>query len=279
MVRRFFARKGRQIPGLLNRAAFDHEPQAPSHVVTLTQPDKSAVNFTTRPMRQLLRKIKWRVFDGLARSSELHSLYDQISGLIQIQRAMQGQPVHRPLRGWAVSPDAMAWILADLQERQAPVAIEFGSGQSTVIFAAALRHREGRLISVEHNLEHSAAIQRQVQSCGLSKYVQFVHAPLTEMKDAPSGRTYDLTGVPETLVDVAFVDGPPHMNGVYTRLTPLRWAACHLKPGAVIFLDDSLRPFEQACIEQLIREHPNLRTTRRAAEKGLTELRKVGCGS
>ena len=224
-------------------------------------------------MRSLLRKCRDRLFADLVRHSDLDALYNQISGLIQIQNAMEGKPVLRPLRGWAMSPDAMSWILADLQQREAPVVIEFGSGQSTLILAAALKHRGGRLISVEHDADYSGVIQRQVAACGLAGHVQFIHAPLIELNDNVPCRSYELGKVPDTSVDLALVDGPPLANGILTRLTPLRWAAGHLKIGGAIFLDDSAREAEQKCLGQLALEYPSLRPVTRSTEKGLVELR------
>jgi predicted O-methyltransferase YrrM len=223
----------------------------------------------------MLRKLRDRLFAGLARQSDVDALYAQINGLFQIQNAMAGKPVLRPMRGWAMSPDAMTWILADLQERTTPTVIEFGSGQSTVILAAAVKHLKGRLLSVEHDPEYSAIIQRQVVACGLTEMVEFFHAPLCNGSNEPPTRSYKTSNLPDTPVDLALVDGPPWTNGNFTRLTPLRWAARHLKPGGVIFLDDSAREAEQVCLKRLTIENPNLRAMPRAAEKGLMELRSV----
>jgi predicted O-methyltransferase YrrM len=224
-------------------------------------------------MKSLLKSARSRLFAGLARQSDIDRLYDQISGLQQIQNAIDGKPLLRPLRGWAISPDAMACVLADLQERTAPAVIEFGSGQSTIILAAALKYRNGRLLSVEHDPEYCAVIQRQVTACGLSELVQFIHAPICLPRDIPGHPSYDTTVIPDCLIDLALIDGPPFKNGLLTRLTALRWAALHLKPGGAIFLDDSNREGEQACLKQLHLEFPALQTIRRSAEKGLTELR------
>ena len=95
------------------------------------------------PVKLMLRKLRARLLEGLARKSDLDMLYAHINGLLQIQNAMDGKPVLRPMRLWAMSPDAMTWILAELQEHPKPTVIEFGSGQSTVIFAAAVKHRKG----------------------------------------------------------------------------------------------------------------------------------------
>lgn len=221
----------------------------------------------------MLKFLRNKFLIDVARQGDLERLYNQIEGLQQIQNAIDGKAVLRPMRDWAISPDAMACVLADLQERHAPTVIEFGSGQSTIILAAALKHRNGCLLSVEHDLEYSAVIQRQAKACGLAELIQFIHAPLCEPPVAPGNSSYDTKIIPNCQVDVALIDGPPYTNGLLTRLTPLRWAAQHLKSGGAIFLDDSARVAEQACLKQLQVEFPNLYALPRYAEKGLTELR------
>lgn len=54
---------------------------------------------------------------------------------------MIGIPVLSPLRGWGISPDALALVLADIQRRTRPVVVEFGSGQPTIALAAMLEKR------------------------------------------------------------------------------------------------------------------------------------------
>ena len=69
----------------------------------------------------LFDSFRERFLRGVAREEQLErvydNLYDQIAGLMQIQSVLTGGPVLKPLRHWALSPDAMAVILADLQER------------------------------------------------------------------------------------------------------------------------------------------------------------------
>lgn len=212
-----------------------------------------------------------RWFSSLAKKEDIQHLYDQFAGLLQIQNAMKGEPVLRPMRGWAISPDAMTWILAELQERTAATVIEFGSGQSTIILATALKHLRGRLISVEHDPEYFSIIQRQADACGIADTIEYVHAPLIEIDK--HSRSYDLTKIPVGPVDVALIDGPPIENGVLTRLAPLRWTAENLTRGGVIFLDDAARQAERKCLSELMIAYPNLVYSEKAAEKGIVEIR------
>jgi len=224
-------------------------------------------------MKEILRGLRRRFLYGLARQEDLDRLYDQIAGLLQINNAMEGRSMVLPLRGWAMSPDGMVWMLAKLQGKNSPTVIEFGSGQSTVIIAASLRHTGGRFLSVEHDPEFLKGIQRQVAVSGLSEFVEFVQAPLVQSHDADAVLSYDTSFIPNEEIDVALIDGPPRQDpGSKGRLVPLRWAANHLKPGGSIFLDDSDRPSEQATIKFLLSEFPELEATSHRAEKGLVEI-------
>lgn len=230
-------------------------------------------------MTNLLDKIHRRIFSGLARKDHLDHLYDQVAGLLQIQNAMAGQPVLRPMRGWAISPDAMALVLADLQEREAPTVIEFGSGQSTIILASALRHRGGKLISVEHDVDYSGVIRKQLDVCGLADVVLSLNLPIGASADPQEAgiRSYDLRPLPSQKIDIALIDGPPKRVGsVDTRLVPLRWCVRNLTERGAIFLDDSNRPSERQCLAALRREFPGILLTELPTEKGLTRIQRAG---
>lgn len=223
-------------------------------------------------IKSLIKKLRDRVLHDYARREDFDRLYDNIAGLLQIQNAMSGAPVLKPMRGWAISPDAMAWLLADLQERERPTVIEFGSGQSTIIFAAALRKCGGRLISVEHDAAYCDTIRRQLTACGLAGGVEFIHCPLADGSGSPSIRSYDVKALPDMKVDVALIDGPPYFNGSLTRLPPLRWAVTHLNTGGSVYLDDAVRGNETECLRLITSEHPGLKRIEHRAEKGLMEL-------
>ena len=82
---------------------------------------------------RLFDRVRERFLLGVAREEQLNQiydrLYDQIASMMQIQSALSGGPVLKPMRHWALSPDAMAIILADMQERSSPHVVEFGCGQ------------------------------------------------------------------------------------------------------------------------------------------------------
>lgn len=220
-----------------------------------------------------LKSLRDRLMAGFARRSDLDDLYRLIHGLIQIQNAMEGRPVVRPLREWAVSPDAMVWILAALQERERPTVAEFGCGRSTLILAASLRHLGGRLISIEHSSTHLEETRQQLVVQSLAAHVEFVLAPIVPASFSGDAPSYDLSAVPDVTVDIAFVDGPPAFDGNLSRLTPLRWALSHLSEGGVVFLDDASMAGERACVAKVLSDYPDVAHDLLPCEKGLARLR------
>jgi predicted O-methyltransferase YrrM len=228
----------------------------------------------SRPgIRALLRALRDRFLAGVARKEDVDRLYAQVAGLLQIQSAMDGRPVVGPLRGWAISPDALAWILIDLQRRTTPLVVEFGSGQSTLILAAVLRHGGGRLVTVEHDVCYRDAVTRGLADRGLADLVDVIHAPLREDDLDDPILSYDTDALPQVAIDVGLVDGPPASAGRLGRLVPLRWATSHLAPGGTVFLDDANRDSEQECLARLARDRPDLAMVSLTAEKGLVAIR------
>jgi hypothetical protein len=222
-------------------------------------------------MANLAQNIKRRLFSGLARRKDIEDLYRNIEGLIQTTRTMDGKIALRPLRGWAISPDAMCRILSCLQEYSRPTVVEFGSGQSTIALAAAVRHLGGRVITVDHDAAYLSLQIQQLEAAGLEACVTSHIATLAV--DAHGNCSYDLSRLDPVSVSVALVDGPPAMMcGPLCRVTPAEWALAHLAPDGRVFLDDADRAEERECIRRLSSTTQGLKVTNHPTEKGLVEL-------
>jgi predicted O-methyltransferase YrrM len=229
-------------------------------------------------LRPYFDRFRERFLLGVAREEQLHQLYDRlydlIAGQMQIQSALSGGPVLKPMRHWALSPDAMAILLADLQERHAPHVVEFGAGQSTVILASWLKHHGGKLTSVEHDADYAATIQRQLEACGVAGQVEMRVLPLVDRPadgDIGACRSYALPAGREP-IDLALIDGPPYWAGEGTRYHPLKWACERLAPGGAAYLDDASRVPEQRIVRALRMMWPDLVVEELRAEKGLIRL-------
>jgi predicted O-methyltransferase YrrM len=231
-------------------------------------------------LRALLNKIRGRLLLGVARKEDLDRLYDQIAGLLQIQSALAANPILKPLRGWALSPDTMAWILFDLQERIAPTIVEFGSGQSTVILASCLKNKaSGRLISFEHDAVYAAGIRRQLEAWGVAEHAEIQILPLIEHEATgplPRCESYALPDLQDLVVDLALVDGPPERCGPSARFHPLRWAVDRLNNSGAAYLDDTIRRGERGVVNHLAALLPDIAIEELRAEKGLARCTRTG---
>ena len=236
----------------------------------------------------MVRAAVMRVFDrvrerflvGVSRQEDVDKkfddFYDQIAGMIQIQSAMSGGPVLKALRHWALSPDAVAVLLSDLQERSEPSVVEFGCGQSTVVFATWMKQRGGRLTTYEHDPFYADVIRRQLDACGIASHVELRVVPLVDRPATahlPATKSYDLPADSERF-DVALIDGPPYWAGEAGRYHPLKWSVDRLNAGGAAYLDDAARPPEQRIVAAIKAEVPGINATEVRAEKGLVKLTK-----
>lgn len=227
------------------------------------------------PFRWAMTQFRQRVQAGLAKPEHLDRLYERVAAAIQIQGALQGLPVVRPMPGWALSTDAIVWILSDLQERPSPSLVEFGCGQSTVILAAWLRgHGAGRFVSFEHDAAHAAVIRKQLESCKLGGLVDLQVVGISDRAaedGLPACKSYLLPETAEKF-DVALVDGPPYFFGDATRYHPLRWAVDHLNAGGAAYLDDTIRVAERQVVQAVTAKWPGLEAQDLATANGLSRL-------
>lgn len=235
-------------------------------------------------MKALLKSMLRKVQSNLADKEDMqlvlkmikdqsNILYNQVAGLQSISETMHKGIMLKPMRGWAVSPDAMVWILAEIQKREKPVVIEFGSGQSTLILAASARNTGGKLYSIEHDPVYMAEMRSQVEASGLSEWVEFIHCPTKKSEEISGENSYDSGLLPMISVDIAFIDGPPpSVMGELTRFVPLSWAVRSLRKNGRVFLDDSKRDSEKKCLQLLKSQFSGLIVQEREAEKGLAEI-------
>jgi predicted O-methyltransferase YrrM len=174
----------------------------------------------------------------------------------------------------------MAAMLADLQERVEPHIVEFGCGQSTVVFASWVSQHGGRVTSYEHDPLYADTIRKQLAACGLTAHVDLRVVDLIEHPAAgslPASRSYALPGDDDG-IDLALVDGPPSWAGETGRYYPLRWSTDRLNPGGAAYLDDAARGPERRIVQALCAELPGIEAAEVRAEKGLVRIsRQAAC--
>lgn len=220
-------------------------------------------------IKKTIKRLVAKLFCEMAKKEDIEKLYKQIEALIQIQNGMQGKTITAPLRGWAISPDAIRWVLLELKGMKSPTVIEFGCGQSTVMIGKFLKNHGGKLLSVEHDNLYLQKIQEQIANNQLQEQVQLV---LAQPKLVGGVTSYDLSAVPNIGIDLGLVDGPPFHFGEYARQIPLKWAVEHLNPGGAIYLDDANRPAERKILRFIQSTYLNTEMQSFDAEKGLTKI-------
>jgi predicted O-methyltransferase YrrM len=190
---------------------------------------------TERNLRVSLRKTYWQ--------------------LESLQYVLQEVKAKRPLpaaRGWAMSPDSLKVLIELLREHQPKLVVETGSGTSTIVTAYILKQLGGgKVVSLEDDEDFGARTQAAVRDHGLSGYADVRIAPLVRHEiDGRDWPWYD-KGSWEDLgkVDFLTVDGPAGSVSKLARWPAVPLLMAHLKPDAVILLDDVIRPDERQIAE------------------------------
>jgi predicted O-methyltransferase YrrM len=175
-----------------------------------------------------------------------------------------------PLGHMCISLDFAERLTAMILERRPARMVEFGSGSSTVLAAAALRQLgAGKLYSFDHEADYAAQTRAELARRGLSDWAEVQHAPLVPHPTLANTLTYSpelwQTHAP---YDLAVVDGPPiwvngaHRSVLMGLLTP------HLNPGAELLFDDGARAEITQGLKTWAAQHPRARLAYLPFEKG-----------
>ncbi|MDO5503681.1 MAG: class I SAM-dependent methyltransferase [Actinomycetia bacterium] len=176
----------------------------------------------------------------------------EVSALNFLQQALPQDRLLPPLGGWSMDYSVVAVIHDYARALSRPaVMVELGSGAGTPWLGLIAAQNGGRLLSIEHDEAFVASTSRLVQHYGLSDSNTMVHAPLTEREDGDPW--FSISSIDEALpgflgsdlLDVLIVDGPPSGIGPYARTPALSELAAHLRHGALVVLDDTVRPEEK----------------------------------
>jgi predicted O-methyltransferase YrrM len=202
---------------------------------------------------------------------DLLNHYRQMESLAAIYSLLNNDFALDRLRGWAISPDNLIFVLNTICEFDKPTVVEFGSGQSTIAIAKLIHARQGRLITVEHDKQYFAKINRKLEVFKLNDCVTSIVNPLMEHDEY--GKTYDLSLLPNIEPDVVLVDGPPGQGKA--RLAPMIWACENLQKNGVLLLDDYNRDAEKNCVSELGKLFSDLDLEEYPTEKQLAKIRRT----
>jgi predicted O-methyltransferase YrrM len=192
---------------------------------------------------------------------------------------MHHLPLTRPLpatRGMAAGPDVLVLLVHLIDERRPSVVVELGSGVSTLVIAARLKSLgAGSLVTLEHEAVYAERTRRELGLHGLADVASVVDAPLGDVRVADaSWRWYQPPeGSLPASIDLLFVDGPPGSVGELARYPALPLLRDRFTPGALVVVDDVVRPDEAQIARRWQAEVPGSELQMLDLESGAAVLR------
>jgi hypothetical protein len=173
---------------------------------------------------------------------------EETRALVALQEPHFSIPL--PWSAWALPPRGLLEVLKTIQQFEAPLVVDCGSGVSTLHMARAVREiGRGRVIALEQDADWAEYIRRMLERNGLDRWATIVVAPIKparilELETAWYSLDPGVFPV-DTPVDVVVVDGPRGTDGELTRFGALPQLWDRLAKGAVVCLDDTNRADEQ----------------------------------
>jgi hypothetical protein len=156
--------------------------------------------------------------------------------------------------GYVAAPDVLLLLVQKFLTLRPTLAIECGSGASTLFLALAAQQYgvNSRLVSLEHDLGYAEGTRALLKEHGVGHLVDVRHAPLTSTPlPDHTGPWYDPAAF-EDLHDIglAFVDGPPGDVGPQARYPMVPLLRDRLASSCAILLDDMNRADERGVGER-----------------------------
>ena len=199
---------------------------------------------------------------------------EETRALVALQEPRFSIPL--PWSAWALPPRGLLEVLKTIQQFEAPVVVDCGSGVSTLHMARAVREiGRGRVIALEQDADWAEYIRRMLARNGLDQWATIVVAPLEPVQlldRQTSWYALSAGALPsDARIDVVVVDGPRGTEGELTRLGALPRLWDKLSNRAVVFLDDTNRP-DEAMICKLWRENFAVDEVSLGSEHGMSRF-------
>ncbi len=211
---------------------------------------------------------------------DISTTYRQLEAHLQLRDLISVTGPTPPLRGWAASPDVIAFLVRETRRLQPELILECGSGASTVWLAMACRSAglSTHIVSLEHDPGFAAETERLLSDCGVEDVAEVRLAPLESVElGSYEGLWYSQSAITDLQnIGLVFVDGPPGTTAPMARYPALPILRPRLAPGAVLVLDDLIRDEEKETVARWREEFPELLIDRHSFEKGAAVVRLSG---
>jgi len=185
----------------------------------------------------------------------------------------QGLPY---VRHWSAGADFLALLVDHVTAARPEMIVECGSGLSTLMLARCCAlNGAGRVFSLEQAPEHAARTRAELARYGLKAQATVLEARLRPY--TLGGQThawYDLDGLPEAVIDVLVIDGPPGRSAPLARYPALPLLHDRFGQTCTVFLDDAARPDEQVILSRWRAEFPDLVVTEVSTARGCGVLQR-----
>jgi predicted O-methyltransferase YrrM len=239
-----------------------------------------AIVDTAKTLQRLEVSFKDPRKPGLLRevNREAKATFEQVQATINLFGMVDVKSPVPPMRGWAVSPDALNLLVQELMAVRPRLVVECGSGISTLWLGLTITKLglDTRVVALDHDAEYVGKTNRMLAQHGVDDVATARHAPLTDVSTGAGSQPWYDPAATEDLdgIGLLFVDGPPKSVADLARLPalPVLWE--RLAPQASIVLDDMIRQEEQDIVALWRQQHPELTAEDFRTEKGTCILRR-----
>lgn len=186
----------------------------------------------------------------------------QVEALVHIYQRYPEVKLPMPSTGsWAIDSQALAHLIALVEERKPQRILELGSGTSTIWLGYLCRSFGGTVVTVDHLEEYLHKTRIAIDRHQLDDVIDSRLAPLEQVE--LSDGTYDWYA-PASLadlsnVDMVVIDGPPAATGPQARYPALPKLVELLSPNVTVVLDDAHRSDEAKIVEAWLDGFPEFR--------------------
>lgn len=184
----------------------------------------------------------------------------QVEALAHIYQQYPEVKLPMPSTGrWAIDSQALAHMIALIEERKPRRILELGSGTSTIWIGYLCKRYGGKLVTLDHLDEFLNLTRTAVDRHRLTAVVDSRLAPLEPLEHHGKAFNWYATESFKDLsdIDMLVIDGPPASTGPQARYPALPRVLEHLAPNVTVILDDAHREDEAKIVASWLTDYPD----------------------